>query len=563
MNIIDWLVLGGTLLFIIIYGAWKTRKTVSMESYTLGDRSAAWWTVGLSVMATQASAITFLSTPGQAYSDGLRFVQFYFGLAPAMVVLAIFFIPRFFALNVYTAYQFLEERFDVKTRSLTAFLFLLQRGLSAGLTIYAPAIILSTLLGWDLHLMIIVLGAGVTLYTVSGGTRAVSVTQQQQMAIILVGMVAAFVVAVMLLPKQVSLGDALSVAGAFGKMNPVDTTFDLSNRYNIWSGLLGGFFLSLAYFGSDQSQVQRYISARSITQSRLGLLFNGMMKVPMQFGILLTGVMVFVFYQFQQPPLFFNSAAYSQAKAVYSDTLQALEKQHDLLFAQKRDAVLQFTSMPESSEQEKELVRKQILGYQGEIEGLRKNVKEIIRQQNPKAEVNDADYVFLRFVTENLPVGLVGLLLAVIFSAAMSSTASELNALATTTTVDFVQRFIRPAENDAYYVRTSKIATVIWGILAMTGAALASLVENLIQAVNIVGSVFYGPVLGVFLAAFFLKHARGSDAFWAALVGQAIVFLMYYASDIGFLWYNLIGCGVVVLLAFAISTTRNAVQRHL
>ena len=559
MHLLDWIVLAGTLIFIVSYGVWKTRRVSSMESYLLGDRELKWWTIGLSIMATQASAITFLSTPGQAYMDGMRFAQFYIGLPIAMVVLSVVVIPIYYKLKVYTAYEYLESRFDLKTRSLTAFLFLVQRGLAAGLTIYAPAIILSSILDWPLFFTNLTIGFLVIIYTVSGGTNAVSQTQKQQMMVILGGMVVASIILISKLPSDVGFGEAVSVAGKMGKLNVIDFKFDLNNRYNFWSGILGGTFLFVSYFGTDQSQVQRYLSGKSLTESRLGLLFNGIFKVPMQFLVLFVGILVFVFFQFNQPPVHFiqeNTEALEQS--IYQDQYAELKEQDDLVFDQKQEAIRGLiSSINEGTDSEIDQASQKVVALIDEQNEIREEVKGLIKLQNPNAEVSDDDYVFLSFVTTYLPIGLVGLLIAVIFSAAMSSTSSELNALATTSIVDFYKRSFRKDESDNHYLVASKLFTVLWGILALAFATFATLFDNLIEAVNIIGSIFYGTILGVFLTAFFLKYVRSNAIFIGAVIAEICVisiWLLTYTGklNIAYLWLNAIGCLLTMFIASAL-----------
>lgn len=553
----------GTLLGIVAYGVWQTRKVDNVQSYLLGDRDLPWWTIGLSVMATQASAITFLSTPGQAYEYGMGFAQFYFGLPIAMVILCVFVLPIYYRLKVYTAYEYLEGRFDLRTRSLTAILFLVQRGLAAGLTIYAPAIILSTIMGWSLRWTIFLIGALVIFYTMLGGTKAVSVTQKQQMIVILTGMFIAALILVFKLPPDVGFGDAVGAAGKMGKLKVVDFEFDLSNRYNFWSGILGGTFLFLSYFGTDQSQVQRYLSGKSLTESRLGLLFNGILKVPMQFLILFVGVMVFLFFQFQQPPLHFNSANLAKVQGTpYEAELDQLQSQHNTWFLTQQEEVRSLMSAidaenePAISEAQARLETLRAID-----QNLREETKALILQADPAAKTKDTDYVFITFVTEYLPIGLVGLLLAVIFSAAMSSTASELSALATTTVVDLYRRRWARGRSDRHYLNASKGFTLLWGCIAIMFAASADLFENLIQAVNIIGSLFYGTILGIFMVAFFMKRIGGQAVFYAALVAECIV-LAVFALDkleyiqVAYLWLNLIGCLLVMGLAWILESMR-------
>jgi len=552
MRPLDWIVLLGTLGFIVVYGIWKTRGSKDMEGYLKGDNSMKWWTIGLSIMATQASAITFLSTPGQAYEDGMRFVQFYFGLPIAMVIISITVIPIFYRLKVYTAYEFLENRFDLKTRSLAAFLFLVQRGLAAGITIYAPAIILSTMLGWSLTMTNLIIGVLVIVYTVSGGTKAVSVTQKQQMAVMMGGMVIAGFMVVSYLPENVGFDDAVAVAGKMGKMNVIDFSFDWDDRYNFWSGLTGGLFLALSYFGTDQSQVARYLGGKSIGESRLGLLFNGLLKIPMQFLILFIGVMVFVFYQFNQPPVFFNEAAKNKVYATpYAEELRGLETRHTVLFQEKQQAVQGLvTALKSEDEAAVTTAQGKVAALTSAGKQVREEVKELIAKAVPGSETKDTDYVFISFVMKYLPTGLVGLLLAVILSAAMSSTASELNALASTTVVDIYKRNVKQHASPAHYVNASKLLTVAWGVIAILFATFASLLDNLIQAVNIIGSIFYGTILGIFLVAFYFKRIKGNAVFLAALLAEGVVLFCFYFTDIAFLWFNVIGCACVVLFGF-------------
>ena len=564
MSALDWAVLFGTLAAIVLYGIWKTRGPSSMTDYVHGGYRDRWLTIGLGVMATQASAITFLSMPGQAYEDGMRFLQFYFGLPIAMVILSVAFIPRFYRLRVLTAYEYLEGRFDLKTRQLAAFLFLLQRGLSAGITIYAPAIVLSKVLGWPLNLTCVVIGGLVILYTVAGGTRAVSQTQRHQMVVMLGGMVVAFVVIVHRLPADLSFRHAVSLAGTLGKMNVVDFSPSLGNRYTFWSGLAGGGFLAMAYFGTDQSQVQRYLSGKSVTESRLGLLFNGLLKVPMQFLILFVGVMVFVFYQFNQPPLFFNESELARvAQTSRAPEMQALEAEHRVAFARKRVEVMHLAAALDAGDAPAIVdARSRVRAAAAGAEAIREKARTLIAAAVPRPEIHDGDYVFLSFVMANLPRGLIGLLLAVILCAAMSSTASELTALGGCTVVDFYRRSFRQDATDAHYLRVAKIATGIWGLLAVAFAGFASLVDNLIQAVNILGSLFYGTILGIFLAAFFFRRLRATPVFVAAIVSELLVVSLWLGTKIGFLWFNVIGCGAVLILSSLLSVGRRYSSRR-
>ncbi len=559
LQALDWIVLSVTLIFIVAFGVYKTRKADSgVQDYIKGGNDTKWWTIGLSVMATQASAITFLSTPGQAFHSGMGFVQFYFGLPIAMVIICIVFIPIYYKLNVYTAYEYLESRFDLKTRSLAAFIFLIQRGLAAGITIYAPAIILSYVLGWNLTTLNIVIGLVVIFYTVSGGTKAVNVTQKQQMIIIFSGMIIAFYLIMKYMPDGITFMKALDIAGASDKMEVIDFTFDLSEKYTVWTGIIGGTFLMLSYFGTDQSQVQRYLSGKSVRESQLGLLFNGLLKVPMQFFILLTGVMVFVFYQFNSAPLNFNPKVETAiVSSQYFQEYKELEAEHMKIEAQKKTLLLDGVQDDE---------RAMILELNAKDLELKTKGRAIIdkvaEESGEKLQSNDKDYVFIHFIVNQLPKGIVGLLLAVILAAAMSSTASELNALASTTTIDVYKRNIVQGKDEAHYVSASKWLTFAWGILAIIIACVADLFDNLIQLVNIIGSIFYGSVLGIFLLAFFIKFVRGNAVFLAGLIGQLIVILIFvfaiYIPEqrgevvMSYLWLNLIGCVIVMALAILI-----------
>jgi len=563
MQLIDWIVLGGTLLFIVLYGAWKTKGSATVKDYIRGGNEAKWWTVGLSVMATQASAITFLSTPGQAFHSGMGFVQFYFGLPIAMVIICLVFIPLYHKLKVYTAYEYLESRFDLKTRTLTAILFLIQRGLGAGITIFAPAIILSAVLGWDLTYLNIVIGILVIIYTVSGGTKAVSVTQKQQMAVIFAGMFIAFFLIISYLPDGVTFSKALDIAGASGKMKVLDFSFDLTNRYTVWTGILGGTFLMLSYFGTDQSQVQRYLSGKSVKESQLGLLFNGLLKVPMQFFILLVGVMVFVFYQFNTAPLNFNPmAGEAIKKSEYTQEYQKLENELSQIQNEKEKLINKQISANDTGRSEITSQLKTLMDSEVQI---RTSAKELIKKADPDVETNDKDYVFIHFILNNLPKGLIGLLLAVILSAAMSSTASELNALASTTAIDLYKRNVKEEKSEQHYVNASKFFTLIWGILAIFVACFANLFDNLIQLVNIIGSIFYGNVLGIFLLAFFIKFVKSNATFIAALLTQMIIIFVWWQDWLPFLWLNALGCGIVMLLAILLQElipTKNNQPQH-
>jgi Na+/proline symporter len=558
MSWLDWFVLVGTIAFIVIYGAWKTRGASDMAAYFRGDYSLKWPTIGLSIMATQASAITFLSTPGQAFEDGMRFVQFYFGLPLAMIVIAAVFVPMYHRLKVYTAYEYLEHRFDGRVRYLGAFLFLLQRGLAAGITIYAPAIILSTILEWPLQLTNLALGALVIVYTVLGGTRTVSETQKQQMIVMLGGLAVALGLILWRLPAAVSTLDAVRLAGALGRMNVVSFDFDVHSRYTFWSGITGGFFLAMAYFGTDQSQVQRYLSGRSVTESRLGLLFNGLFKVPMQFVILFIGVMVFVFYLFIRPPLFFNAPVLERVAAgPHGAELTALERRFDDAFAAQRAAAEAFVAAPPEA---RDAARTQLREAAGQTASIRAETKTLVKTALPKADTKDADYVFLSFVLRYVPAGLVGLLVAVILCASMSSTSSELAALGSTTTVDLYKRMWPRDSTSREDLFASKLFTAAWGVAAVGFASFAGLVDNLIQAVNILGSIFYGTLLGLFAVAFFVRRVTATPVLIAAFVAQSTVAILFFASDIGFLWYNVIGCGIVVVLSSVIEWLKPAAR---
>ena len=551
MSYIDWIVMLGFLLFVAVYGAYKTRGSKDTRSYLLANKSTPWFMVALSVMATQASAITFLSTPGQAFVDGMRFVQFYIGLPLAMIILSITAVPIYHKLNIYTAYEYLETRFDVKNRTLASILFLTQRGLACGFTIFAPALILSVLLNWNIHLTIIAIGGVVTLYTAIGGSNAVNKTHLHQMTIIFLGMVAAFVTIYMLLPKDITPLDAAYIAGKMGKLNAIDFSFNLNDRYTFWSGIIGGTFLMLSYFGTDQSQVQRYLSASSITQSRMGLLVNGIVKIPMQFFILFIGAMLFVFYQFITPPLYFNpvqekavhNSVYAQEYSKLENSYQDIsrDKQQDL-----RDLLKAIKSGDESKTNE---LQATVLEKQKSAEEVRSNALTIIKKANPSSDQNDTNYVFLSFVINFMPIGLIGLVLAAILSASMSSTSAELNALSSTTVIDIYKRIVNKNADDKHYLAVSKIATIFWGIYAIGFAMFANVLGSLIEAVNVLGSLFYGTILGIFLVAFYFKRITGTPVFISALIAETVVILCYIFTKIPFLWFNFIGCALVVLLA--------------
>jgi solute:Na+ symporter, SSS family len=558
MQLIDWIILAFTLLFIVAYGTWKTRGSKNVKDYLLGNNEAKWWTVGISVMATQASAITFLSTPGQAFHDGMGFVQFYFGLPIAMVIICVTFIPLYHKLKVYTAYEFLENRFDVKTRSLAAILFLIQRGLAAGITIYAPSIILSSILGWNLNLLNVIIGVLVIIYTVTGGTKAVNVTQKQQMFVIMSGMFIAFYLVLKKMPESISFTNALQIAGVNEKMNIVDFSFNPQSRYTFWSGITGGLFLALSYFGTDQSQVQRYLSARSIRESQLGLIFNGFLKVPMQFFILLTGVMVYVFFQFYEVPLNFNPTSQKAvAQSEYAGDYQELEQRLKIIQEEKKEVTLLYANQLNVAN-DNEVLKNRILALSEKEKTVREEAQDIIK--TIKQEPNDKDYVFIHFILNFLPTGLIGLLLAVILSAAMSSTASELNALSSTTSIDLYKRHVKGDKSETHFLKASKFFTLLWGMIAILFACFGTLVENLIQLVNIIGSVFYGTVLGIFLVAFYIKHVKGNAIFLAGVISQLSIFVIYYFAihnpvgdeKLGYLWLNAIGAGLTILLALVI-----------
>lgn len=562
MGTLDWIILSSTLLFIVAYGVWKTRGSKSVDDYVGGGKDAKWWTIGLSVMATQASAITFLSTPGQAFHDGMGFIQFYFGLPIAMIIICLVFLPIYHRLKVYTAYEFLENRFDLKTRSLAAILFLVQRGLAAGITIFAPSIILSAVLGWDLRTLNVIIGVLVIIYTVSGGTKAVSVTQKQQMFIIMTGMFITFFFILGYLPADINFGKALKIAGASNKLNIIDFSFDTKSRYTFWSGITGGLFLALAYFGTDQSQVQRYLSGKSLRESQLGLVFNGLLKIPMQFFILLVGVMVFVFYQYNPSPLNFNPAATEAVmSSEYAKDYAILQEGQEKLEAEKKMAQNKFSAALELKEYSAvEEAKQEIISLNIKDSTNRAAAKSLIKEADGTVETNDKDYVFIHFILHNLPRGLIGLLLAVILSAAMSSTASELNALGTITALDLYKRNIKGKLTDEHYVRATKAFTLLWGIIAISIASIANLFDNLIQLVNIIGSIFYGNVLGIFLLAFFFKFVKGNAVFFAALLTQLIIFVLFYnlifihptgEEKLGYLWLNFIGAALVIAMAIA------------
>jgi solute:Na+ symporter, SSS family len=545
VNLLDYVVLAGTMLGIAVYGIWRTRGRRDLNTYMKGSGNTPWLVIGISVMATQASAITFMSTPGQGYADGLGFVQFYFGVPLAMIIIAAFFLPIYRRLNVYTAYEFLGRRFDGKTRLLGAALFLLQRGLGAGITIYAPAIILSTVFGWPLDLTIILSGTVVVIYTASGGSEAVSLTQKYQMAVIFAGMLTAFIVLLAKLPANLSLADALTVAGGFHKMRAIDFSVDVHRRYTLWSGLLGGLFIQLSYSGTDQSQVQRYISGTSLRESRLGLMFNALCKIPMQFFILLLGVSVFVFYQFAPTPIVFDQAAWSRQVQLNPAPLHAMEAEFASLHDRKAALIGQWLDARRTGDSRGETqARAAAQDAQDKADALRAKALQVAGKH---ATGNDNDYVFITFILKYLPHGVIGLLIAAFFGAALSSKAAELNALGSTTTVD-LYRHMAPQATDAQCVAASRWFTVLWGIAAIAFALFADLSENLIQAVNILGSIFYGVMLGLFVAGFFLKWIGGTAIFWAAVISQIMVFVLYFSYSISYLWLTPIGCAACVVI---------------
>jgi solute:Na+ symporter, SSS family len=572
MQQLDWIVLIVTLLFIVIYGVHKTKGSKNVEEYILGNKETPWWTVGLSVMATQASAITFLSTPGQAYHDGMGFVQFYFGLPIAMVVISMTFIPIYHRLKVFTAYEYLENRFDLKTRSFTAILFLIQRGLGTGLTIYAPSIILSAVLGWNLTLLNIIIGILVMIYTFAGGTKAVNVTQKQQMFIIMSGMFITFFLILHLLPNDMTFSNALHIAGANDKMNILDFSIDPENRYTFWSGITGGFFLMLSYFGTDQSQVGRYLSGKSDRESQMGLIMNGFLKVPMQFFILLTGVMVFVFFQFNPVPLHFNPVNLSTVeKSIYAEKYSSLETQLNQLSEEKKEYNLLYIDHLNQN-YDNPILRRKLISLSAKEKDLHNQAKEIIEKVDSKAETNDKDYVFIYFILHYLPSGLIGLLLAVILSAAMSSSASGLTALASTTAIDIYKRNVKGEKSEKHYVNATRYFTLLWGVIAILFACVGTLFENLIQLVNIVGSIFYGTVLGVFLVGFYIKYIKANAIFYGAVLSQTTIFFIYYYTihiypngeeKLGYLWLNFIGATLTIIISFLLQFTFKSNQKEI
>ena len=544
MNYIDWLVLLITISFIVIYGGWKTRKSKNLKEFLKGNNRSNWYTIGLSVMATQASAITFLSTPGQAFNDGMGFIQFYFGLPIAMIIICIFFIPIYKKFKIYTAYEYLEQRFDRKTRILTSLLFLIQRGLAAGITIYAPSIILSVMFGWNLKILVIIIGIMVVFYTVIGGTKALNVTQKQQMLIIFTGLIFTFIYLLNSISDNISITKAIKIASLNNKINLIDFSFNLESRYTFWSGITGGLFLALSYFGTDQSQVQRYITGKSVKESQLGLIMNGLLKIPLQFVILLLGVMVFIFYQSQISPIHFNPVAKQEIIKSENDNLFKDLKEKNHLIQKKIINVIKKNDFESSITLQNDY--KKLLEQEKNTRIL---IKEKLKKKYPEIENNDKDYVFINYVIDYLPTGLVGLLLAVIFSAAMSSTASELNALASTTLID-LYKTSKENKSEKHYLKMSKLFVIVWGTIAVIFALTGNLFENLIQLVNIIGSLFYGTILGIFLTGFFLKKINSQSVFYAAIVSEIIVITIYFIDVFGFLWLNVIGTLLTILFAW-------------
>jgi SSS family solute:Na+ symporter len=550
VNALDYAVLVLTMVGIAAYGMWRTRGKRDLSGYLRGGGGAGWLAIGLSVMATQASAITFLSTPGQGYESGLGFVQNYFGAPLALIIVAAVFLPLYRRLRVYTAYEYLGHRFDGKTRLLGAGLFLIQRGLGAGITIYAPAIVLSTVMGWSLDATIVCSGLLVVVYTAAGGSDAVTLTQKYQIGVIFAGMLAAFCVLLSRLPAGLTFPDALALAGGYHKLQAVDFSLSADRRYTLWSGLLGGMFLALSYFGTDQSQVQRYIGAASLRESRLGLMFNAVFKIPMQFFILLLGVLIFVFYRFELPPVYFNQAAWEdQAGRGAGPQLRALGSEFAAAHAEERRQLVAWISARRAGDHPAEGAARDAASAAHDREAAARDRTVGIMSAADKRTANDSDYVFITFILKYLPHGLIGLLVTAFFAAALSSKAAELNALGSTTTVDIYRHIVRGDAGDAHYVTASKLFTALWGLVAIGFALFAHLAENLIQAVNILGSIFYGVVLGLFLVAFFLRRIGGTAVFWAAIAAQALVFILYSTLSISYLWYNVIGCAACVALS--------------
>jgi SSS family solute:Na+ symporter len=558
MSSIDWGVLILTLLGVVLYGIYKSKSEKNLEGYFKSSNSMSWFIILLSIMGTQASAITFLSAPGQAFTDGMRFVQYYFGLPLAMIVLSVTFVPIYHKLKVFTAYEYLEQRFDIKTRTLTSILFLVQRGLSTGISIYAPSIILSSLLGWNIYWTNIVMGGLLIIYTMTGGAKAVAYTQMQQLFIVFIGMFIAGYMVVHLLPEGVGFGEALQVAGKMGKLNIIETKIDVTDpvwwkdKYNLWSGLIGGFFLALSYFGTDQSQVGRYLTAKDIRESRMGLLMNGLVKVPMQFLILLVGALVFTFYLYYKAPVFFNQKQLEKVStSSYGDELAARQSAYDSLNIIKQEQTVSLVSaMQNNDEAAADMIRTSLLQTEKEAAAVRKETIAVIKQADKTADANDTNYIFLYFVVNNLPKGLIGLLIAMIFLAAWGSIAAALNSLSSTTVIDMYKRLWVKDADDEHYYKASKWTTLGWGLFCIATAMFASQLGSLIEAVNVLGSLFYGTILGIFLVAFYMKKIGSNAVFYAALVAEAGIISIYIADVISFLWLNVIGCVLVMLFAY-------------
>jgi len=558
MRTLDWIVLAMTLCGIVIYGVWKGRGSKNIKSFLLANRSMKWYTIALSIMATQASAVTFTSTPGQAYVDGMRFVQFYFGLPIAMVILCVTAVPIFHKLGVYTAYEYIEKRFDAKMRVLTTVIFLVSRGLSAGITIYAPSLILSVMLGMDIKMTSCIIGGLVIIYTTSGGVKAVNYTDFFQFLMIMAGMCIAFVLSIRLLPPDISFTDSLAVSDVMGKLNAVDLSLDFSNRYNVWSGLIGGTFVALAYFGTDQSQVQRYLTGQSVAESRMALLFNGFAKVPMQFFILLIGVMVFVFFQFVQPPLIFNPVETAQIKnGAHAYKFHQLEEQQKILFQKKSTELNEYLrAREEKNETAAAKAKEKLQALQIRCDSVHTEAAAFMESTNGKTRTNDTNYIFLMFVFTYLPVGFVGLLVACIFAASMSSSSGELSALSTTSLIDIYRRFINCDADEKHYLIVSRVMMAFWGIYGIVFAQFVGKIGSLIETVNILGSLFYGTMLGIFLLAFYFKSVQGTSAFIGAIAGECIVLACFEFTSIAWLWYNVIGTLVVVGIGLLVSFVR-------
>ena len=561
MTTIDWIVLLVTLLTVLLYGLYKSRGQKDMESYFLSNRSMPWYIVLFSIMGTQASAITFLSAPGQAYTDGMRFVQYYFGLPLAMIVLCIFFLPVYSRLGVYTAYEFLEQRFDRKTRLLTSALFLLQRGLSTGISIYAPSLILSSLLGWNIYYTNVLMGGLLIVYTVTGGAKAVAYTQTQQLLIIFFGMFLAGYLAVSMLPENWSFTDALHLAGASGKLNVITSGFnaqgfDWKDKYNLFSGLIGGFFLALSYFGTDQSQVGRYLTTRELNDSRKGLLMNGFVKIPMQFLILLCGALVFSFYVSYNAPLSFNEKQL-QKTFIHPEgrELNVLQEKYNALGIEQKNKAERYLHLlgNESEDNESKELSRELKRLEFEKNKIRKDAAALMKKTDPAADANDTNYIFLHFVVNHLPAGVVGLLIAIIFLAAWGSIAAALNSLSSTSLIDWHHR-LRPKErNDSHNLRLSRLYTLMWGVFSIFIAQLAGNMGSLIEAVNVLGSLFYGTILGIFCVGLFMKGVPGKAVFNGALITQVLVIVVFSMDLISFLWLNLIGCGGVLIFSMIFS----------